>query len=164
MLSIDKYFFYDILFLVIILKIYVDADACPVKNIIIEEAKKRNISVIMICDTSHIISDGYSSVITVDTQSDSADLFLANKITSCDIAVTQDYGLAALVCGKGAKCINQNGIVYDNTNIDRLLFERFLSGKIRRSGNKTKGPSKREKKNDEDFRNQFVKLLDEGNR
>ena len=118
----------------------------------------------MICDTSHIINDGYSEVITVDKQSDSADLVLANKITNEDIAVTQDYALASLVCGKGAKCINQNGFIYDNTNIDRLLFERFLSGKVRRSGGKTKGPSKREKKNDEDFNLQFAKLLDEGNR
>ena len=142
------------------MKIYVDADACPVKNIIVQEAKKRNISVVMICDTSHIIDDGYSDVITVDKHADSADLVLANKITLNDIVVTQDYGLAALVCGKGAKCINQNGIVYDNTNLDQMLFERFLSGKVRRSGAKTKGPSKRSKKNDEDFKLQFIKLLD----
>ena len=36
------------------MKIVVDSDACPVKNIIVEEARKRGIEVIMVCDTSHI--------------------------------------------------------------------------------------------------------------
>jgi len=142
------------------MKIYVDADACPVKKIIVDEAKKRNILVVMICDTSHIINDGYSSVLTVDKDANSADLVLINKITKDDIAVTQDYALAALVCGKGAKCINQNGTVYDDSNLDRMLFERFLSGKVRRSGGRTKGPSKRQESDNENFRKNFRLLLD----
>lgn len=141
------------------MKIYVDADACPVKKIIVEEAKKRSISVVMICDTSHIINDGYSEVITVDKDANSADLVLINKITKDDVAVTQDYALAALVCGKGAKCINQNGIIYDDSNLDRMLFERFLSGKVRRSGGRTKGPSGRLESDDENFRKNFIKLI-----
>ena len=153
-------FFMIYCFLVKTMKIYVDADACPVKKIIVAEASKRNISVVMICDTSHIINDGYSEVITVDKDSDSADLVLINKITKDDIAVTQDYALAALVCGKGARCINQNGIIYDDTNLDRMLFERFLSAKVRRSGGKTKGPSKRQESDDEKFRKNFILLLD----
>ena len=140
--------------------IYVDADACPVKNIIISEARKRNISVVMICDTSHIINDGYSKVITVDKDANSADLVLINRLTKNDLAVTQDYALAALVVGKGAKCINQNGIIYDDTNLDRMLFERFLSTKVRRSGGKTKGVPKRSKQDDENFRIKFIQLLE----
>lgn len=144
--------------------IYVDADACPVKNIIVSEARKRDISVVMICDTSHIISDGYSKVITVDKEANSADLVLINKLTKDDLAVTQDYALAALAVGKGAKCINQNGIIYDNSNLDRMLFERFLSSKVRRSGGKTKGVPKRNKADDEKFKENFVKLLESDGR
>ena len=140
--------------------IYVDADACPVKNIIISEAMKRNISVVMICDTSHIINDGYSTVITVDKDANSADLVLINKLTKDDIAVTQDYALAALAVGKGAKCINQNGIIYDNNNLDRMLFERFLSSKVRRSGGKTKGVPKRSKADDDNFKINLIKLIE----
>ena len=48
------------------MKIIVDADACPVKNIIKETAVKYSIPVVMVCDTSHIINDDYCDVITVD--------------------------------------------------------------------------------------------------
>ena len=48
------------------MKILVDADACPVKEIIVRQAKKRGIPVVMLLDTSHILNDGYSKVITVD--------------------------------------------------------------------------------------------------
>lgn len=143
-----------------LMKIYVDADACPVKGIIISVAKKYNIPVIMICDTSHIIDDGYSNVITVDKASDSADLVLANLVSKDDIAVTQDFGLAALICSKGTKCINQNGMVYDDSNLDKLLFERFLSGKVRRSGGRTKGPSKRNANDNLIFKNNFIELIE----
>ena len=50
-----------------------DADACPVKEIILRLAKQRNIPVTMVIDTSHELNDGYSTVITVDKGSDSAD-------------------------------------------------------------------------------------------
>ena len=48
------------------MKILVDADACPVKEILVKAAKLRGISVTMFIDTSHVLSDGYSTVITVD--------------------------------------------------------------------------------------------------
>ena len=47
-------------------RILVDADACPVKGIILRLAKQRNIPVTMVIDTSHELNDGYSTVITVD--------------------------------------------------------------------------------------------------
>ena len=47
------------------MQILVDADACPVKQIIVRPAKERNIPVTMLIDTSHELSDGYSTVITV---------------------------------------------------------------------------------------------------
>ena len=53
------------------MKILVDADACPVKEIIVRLAKQRNIPATMLIDTSHQLNDGYSTVITVDKQADS---------------------------------------------------------------------------------------------
>ena len=61
------------------MKILVDADACPVKEIIISLAKQRNISVIMLVDTSHQLNDGYSTVITVDKAADSVDYLLMER-------------------------------------------------------------------------------------
>lgn len=142
------------------MKILVDADACPVKEIIVAEAKRRAIPVTMLIDTSHVLNDGYSTIITVDQGCDSADIRLVNLISPSDVVVTQDYGVAAMSLGRGAKALNQNGLVYDGGNMDRLLFERALGQKIRRAGGKFGKNRKREKADDEAFRAALVRLLD----
>ncbi len=68
------------------------------------------------------------------------------------MVVTQDYGVAAMSLGRGAKALNQNGLVYDGGNMDRLLFERALGQKIRRAGGRFGKNRKREKADDEAFR------------
>ena len=144
------------------MRILVDAAACPVKEIIVRLAKQKQIPVIMLIDTSHEINDGYSNVITVDKQADSVDFKLIGILAKDDIVVTQDYALAAMVLGKRAKVINQNGMIYSNDNIDRLLMERHIGQKVRRSGGKTKGPAKRTKDDNEHFEAAFIKLLESG--
>ena len=142
------------------MRVFVDADACPVKEIILRMAKQRNIPVTMVIDTSHELEDGYSTVITVDKGSDSADYVIANMVTRNDIVVTQDYGLAAMVLARGASAIDQNGMVYTSENIDGLLERRYIGQKIRRGGGRTKGPKKRTREDDERFENVFGKMLD----
>ena len=141
------------------MRILVDADACPVKQIIVRLAKLHDIPVTMLMDTSHELNDGYSTVITVDKQADSADYALMGLLTPKDIVVTQDFGLAAMVIGKGAKAINQNGLIFTGENIDQLLMERHMGQKIRRSGGRTKGPAKRTKNDDARFETAFERLL-----
>ncbi len=143
------------------IQILVDADACPVKDIIVRNAKKRGIPVTMIIDTSHELFDGYSTVVIVDKARDSVDIKLINLLNRGDIVVTQDYGVAAMGLGKGAKVLNQNGLVYNDSNIDRLLFERHLGQKVRRAGGRTGSIKKRSKENDEAFEKALIKLLEE---
>jgi len=142
------------------MRILVDADACPVKEIIVRLAKERSIPVTMLIDTSHQLNDGYSEVITVDKQADSVDFALMGLLTANDVVVTQDFGLAAMVLGKGARAVNQNGLIYTDQNIDKLLMERYVGQKVRRSGGRTKGPAKRTKKDNDRFEEAFTKLLD----
>jgi uncharacterized protein YaiI (UPF0178 family) len=142
------------------MRILVDADACPVKEIIVRLAKQRSIPVIMLIDTSHQLDDGYSEIITVEKQADSVDFALMGLLTANDVVVTQDFGLAAMVLGKGARVVNQNGLVYTDGNIDKLLMERHIGQKVRRSGGRTKGPAKRTKEDNERFEAVFTKLLD----
>lgn len=142
------------------MKILVDADACPVKEIIVRLAKQRKIPITMLIDTSHQLNDGYSQVITVDKQADSVDFKLMGILSRDDIVVTQDFGLAAMVLGKGARAVNQNGLIYTNENIDKLLMERHIGAKIRRGGGRTKGPAKRTQDDNERFEATFTKLLD----
>jgi len=143
------------------MQILVDADACPVKQIIVRLAKQKNISVTMLIDTSHELNDGYSKIITVDKQADSVDYALMGLLTREDIVVTQDFGLAAMVIGKGAKAVSQNGLVFTNANMDKLLMERHIGQKIRRGGGRTRGSSKRTKEDDARFEAAFERLLAE---
>ena len=144
------------------MQILVDADACPVKEIIVRLAKQRSIPVTMLIDTSHELNDGYSRVITVDKAADSVDYALMGLLSREDIVVTQDFGLAAMAIGKGARALNQNGLIFTDENMDRLLMERHIGQKVRRGGGRTKGPSKRTKEDDERFEAAFVKLLNGG--
>ncbi len=133
------------------MRILVDADACPVRDIIIRIAKEKDIPVIMVVDTCHVIDDGYSKVITVDKSRDGVDIALINLVKQGDLVVTQDYGVAAMALGKGVKALSQNGMIYTDYNIDRLLFERHLGQKVRRAGGRTSSIRKRTKADDDSF-------------
>ena len=113
----------------------------------------------MITDSSHELNDQYSTVLTVEKAKDSVDLVLINRVNIGDIVVTQDYGLAALVLGKAAKALNQNGLIFSKDNIDRLLMERHIGQKIRRGGGRTKGPGKRTREDDERFAKAFRQII-----
>jgi uncharacterized protein YaiI (UPF0178 family) len=141
------------------MRVLVDADACPVKKIIVRLAKQHSIPVTMLIDTSHQLNDGYSEVITVDKQADSVDFALMGLLTREDIVVTQDFGLAAMALGKGARVVNQNGFYYTDDNIDKLLMERHIGAKVRRGGGRTKGPAKRTKEDDDRFEAAFERLI-----
>ena len=143
--------------------IYVDADACPVKDIIERVAKEKKIPVTMVIDVNHILSSDYSEVVTVSQGADSVDLYLINRIDSGDVVVTQDYGVAALALGKNAKAISNSGLIFTNDNIDKLLFERFLGKKQRNSPKgKKRLPHipKRTAEDDKAFERSFRKILD----
>lgn len=146
------------------MKILVDADACPVKEIIVAEAKKRKLPVRMFIDTSHELHDGYSSVTVVDKGRDSADFALIAQAARGDLVVTQDYGVAAMALAKGALALNQNGLIYTDGNIGALLDERAFSQKIRRAGRhagvKTGNMAKRSREEDRLFREALLRLLD----
>lgn len=143
------------------MKIIIDADACPVTDITVNIAKERNIECIIVCDNTHTIEKDGASTVVVDKGTDSADCKIANLTKKGDIVVTQDYGLAALVLGKGAKSLNQNGLIYTDSNIETLLFSRYIGKKERLAGNRTKGPKKRTEQNDNDFTESLIYCLSE---
>ncbi|MCD6323385.1 MAG: YaiI/YqxD family protein [Clostridiales bacterium] len=123
------------------MKIVVDADACPVKNEIVKIAKRSGLEVIMVCDTSHVITSDYAKVITVDKGADSVDFALINMVKAGDIVVSQDYGVAAMALAKRAFAIGNFGKIYTQFNIDAMLNQRYLAKENRRKGGKfMKGP------------------------
>ena len=143
------------------MKIFVDADACPVVGIVEELAKKYTILVTLLCDTNHVISSDYSEVIVVGAGADAVDYKLISICHKGDIVVSHDYGVAAMALGKGAYAIHQSGKWYTNENIDQMLMERHLNKKARRSSQKNhiKGPRKRTDADDERFFQSMEKLV-----
>ncbi len=123
--------------------IYIDADGCPVVKQTIRIAKAHEIPCVILCDTSHRIEHEGVRTIVVEKGNDSVDFRLVNLIEKGDIAVTQDYGLAAMCLGKGAFVLNQDGKEYTSENISGLLEFRAISKKIRQSGGKTPNIPKR---------------------
>lgn len=143
------------------MKIFVDADACPVVGIVEKIAEKYNIEVTLLCDTNHVLYSNYSDVIVVGAGADAVDFKLISVCHNGDVVVTQDYGVAAMALGKGAYAIHQSGRWYTNENIDRMLMERHLNKKARRGSHKNhiKGPKKRTDEDDLRFAESFEKLL-----
>ena len=143
------------------MRIFVDADACPVVSIVEKVAKEHSVPVILLCDTNHVLSSDYSEVIVVGAGADAVDYKLISICHKGDIVVSQDYGVAAMALGKGAYAIHQSGKWYTNDNIDQMLMERHLNKKARRSSHKNhiKGPKKRTEEDDVRFAQSFEKML-----
>ena len=142
------------------MKIFIDADGCPVVDIAVRTARKYGAECTIICDTSHSIQREGADTIIVDKGADSADFRLVNLVSAGDIAVTQDYGLAAMCLSKRAVVLNQDGRRYTEENISGLLEFRAVSAKIRRSGGRTKGMSKRTPQQDRDFERALVEIFE----
>ncbi len=133
------------------MKVIVDADACPkgVLQACFDLGRKYNIEVWTVASFNHDIESDHHVVVGSDSQE--ADLKVMNLTDKGDIVVTQDWGLAAMIVGKQARCLSPNGREYRPEKIDFLLEERAMKAKYRRSGGRTRGPRKRTAKNDIDF-------------
>ena len=140
------------------MKILVDADACPVKNIIEKVARELNLQVVMFIDTNHVLESDYSKVEIIGAGKDAVDMALINCCLKDDIVISQDYGVAAMALAKGAKCLNQDGLVYNENNIDMLLFQRHESQKARRAGYRTSNHKKRSAEDDKSFESSLRKM------
>ena len=142
--------------------IFIDADACPVTRIAESIAKRHGIPVTLLCDTNHQLTSDYSMVSVIGAGADAVDIALINLCRHGDIVITQDYGVAVLALGKGARAIHQSGRWYTDENIDGLLMERHLAKKARRSGkHHLKGPPKRTDEDDRRFAESFERIIRE---
>ncbi len=146
------------------MKIYVDADACPVVKITEKVAEKYKVPVMLLCDTNHVLESKYSEVKIIGAGLDAVDFALVTLCKHGDLVVTQDYGVAAMALGKGAYAIHQSGKWYTNENIDQMLMERHLNKAARRASSKNhlKGPKKRTKEDDLRYEESLIKLIDLG--
>lgn len=144
------------------MRIFVDGDACPVKEEIVEIAAEKEIEVIFIVSIAGYFDRGWNvEKILVDSFPQAVDIAIVNRVEAGDIVVTQDYGLASLVLGKSGKAISPKGFFFTDANIDRLLQRRHLHYEARKAGVRVKHQKKRSEKDEKRFRRNFRRLLDE---
>lgn len=143
-------------------KILVDADACPVKEIVLGVAEDMDIPVIMVSSVSHVIDchGPCVKVVSVDNVPQAADVAIINNVNAGDIVITGDYGLASLVLSKQATPLSHRGFVFTDENIDRLLLQRHIDARIRRGGGKAKGPKALTVKDKQAFEERLRRLID----
>lgn len=144
------------------MKLLVDADACPVVKIVEQTAERYKIPVVLLCDTNHVLQSSISEIKIIGAGPDAVDFALVNQCGKGDIVVTQDYGVAAMILGKGAYGIHQSGRWYTNENIDQMLMERHIAKKARMGKGRRhlKGPAKRTEEDDVRFRESLCRLIE----
>ena len=144
------------------MKIFVDADACPVKEDIVAIAREKDIGVVFVVSMASYFDRGWKvETIMVDSLPQAVDIAFVNRMAAGDVVVTQDYGLASLVLGKMGKAISPRGHVFNDANIDRLLQTRHIHHEARKAGIRLKGPRKHSEEDQTRFYNNFHRLLDE---
>ena len=139
--------------------IFIDADGCPVVDLTVKIAKRYGVECTILCDTAHEFHRDGIETVTVEKGADSVDFKIVNLVKAGDIVVTQDYGLAAMCLARSAVPISQNGLVFNDKNIEQLLFTRYVSKKIRNAGGRIKGPSKRTDEQDKAFEKALTFLV-----
>ena len=145
------------------MKILVDADACPKKvlEICMKLGEKYSVPVWTVASFNHHINSENHILVGDDPQE--TDVKIMNLSRKGDIAITQDWGLAAMLLGKKVKCLSPSGKEFLLGNIDFLLEERALKERHRRGGGRTRGPKKRTQAKDNIFKRRLENLLKEAN-
>ncbi len=138
--------------------IYIDADACPVKQEVYRVAGRFKLKTTVVSNTLIRVPDNLliESVI-VDDSPDAADDWIVEHIVEDDIAVTADIPLASRCLKKGASVISPAGRLFTEDNIGQIVATRNLMADLRETGEVTGGPPPFTKKD----RSRFLQKLDE---
>jgi uncharacterized protein len=121
--------------------LYVDADACPVKDEVLRVAERHKLQV-------YLVSDGgirppaspLAQLVIVTQGADAADDWIAEHINAGDISITNDIPLAARCLEKAALAIRPNGDPFTEAAIGMNLANRELMAGLRETGTITGGP------------------------
>jgi uncharacterized protein YaiI (UPF0178 family) len=139
--------------------IYVDGDACPVREEVYKVSDRLGLPVFVVSNGSRPIRPTgrpLVQLITVEAGTDVADDWIAERITPSDVCVTSDIPLASRCLAKFARAVAPNGKVWTADNIGNALAGRAVSQHMREIGLATGGPSPLTKQD----RSRFLSALD----
>jgi uncharacterized protein YaiI (UPF0178 family) len=141
-----------------VLTIFVDADACPVKDEVYRVAERYELQVFVVANSwMRIPEKRWIELVVVENQFDAADDWIVDKASDDDIVVTTDIPLAARCLESGAAVLRPDGHAYTGDNIGQALATRELLSQLRDLGEIGGGPPPFQKKD----RSRFLQCLDE---
>ena len=139
------------------IEIYVDADACPVKNEIYRVAERHGLKVMVVSNSPIAVPrDPQVERVVVDGGMDAADDWIAARAGKGDLVVTADVPLASRCVKAGATVLAPNGKAFDDDSIGMTLATRNLLHELRGAGAITGGPKPFSPRD----RSQFLSALD----
>ncbi len=143
--------------------VVIDADACPrgAADTVRRLQPGYGYRVVTVASINHTVDHWgpWHEHVVAGPEPQATDMAVANRARRGDVVVTQDWGLAALVLGRGCRAISPTGHAYRPETIDLLLEERHLKAKYRRGGGRTKGPRARTAEDEERFERALVAAL-----
>jgi len=121
--------------------VYIDADACPVKDETYKVAERHGLRVHVVANAFIVVPRAsFIERVAVPAGPDEADNWIAERATRGDIVVTADIPLAARCVKAGASVLAPNGRVFDDASIGMALATRNLMEDLRSAGEQTRGP------------------------
>jgi hypothetical protein len=121
--------------------IFVDADACPVKDEVYVVATRYGVPVVLVANAPLYVPDGFGvELVVVDRGPDAADDWIAERVRPGDVVVTADVLLAARCLRAGARALGTAGREFDADSIGSALASRDLLADLRAAGEITGGP------------------------
>jgi uncharacterized protein len=143
-----------------LIRIFIDADGCPVKNEVFRVALRYSLEVYVVSNSRlRIPQDGLFELVIVNEVADAADDWIVEHVKEDDIAVSADIPLAARCLDKGARVLDPKGRVFTEESIGSALANRELSAYLRDMGNITGGPAPFEKRDRSRFLQQIDNLI-----
>ena len=140
------------------LHIYVDADACPVKQEVYRVARRYQLNVTLVANTwMRTPDDPRITLEVVEDAFDAADDWIVDHVETGDIVITADIPLASRCMQKGARAIGSTGRPFTDDNIGEAVATRDLLAVLRGGGEITGGPPPLTKRD----RSRFLQTLDE---
>jgi uncharacterized protein YaiI (UPF0178 family) len=139
--------------------IYIDADACPVREEVYRVAERVGLEVFVVSNGSRPIRPSQNpqvKMVIVAEGADAADDWIAERISFKDICVTADIPLAARCLKKDARALAPNGKLWTKDNIGNALAGREVGKYLRETGVSTGGPPPFSKAD----RSRFLNALD----
>lgn len=139
------------------IRIFVDADACPVKDEVYRVAGRYGLQVFVVANSRlNVPRNPRVELKVVSGRFDAADDWIVEQATGADIAVTSDIPLAARVLAKGARALDPKGRAFSPDSIGDALAAREFSAFLRDMGGLGGGPAPFEARD----RSQFLQALD----